>query len=182
MLRSCLAVAALLLCACQNSPTTSAQTATQNLEQLQLTGRVVDLAEIIPRETEARIVERSAALEKETTDQLVILTVVGLQGRDIAEFSTDLANRWGVGQADKDNGVLLVVAPTERKVRIAVGYGLEGLLTDEHAATIISEMLPLFASNRHSDAISVGVQRIEHVLRSNLRRPQRKAAQLKEAA
>jgi len=122
-------------------------------------------------------VRRSEALESQTTDQLVIITVPSLDGQDIARFSTDLANRWGVGEADKDNGVLLVVAPNERQVRIAVGYGLEGLLTDERSAAIVNEMLPLFRANRPSQAIALGVRRIDETLRSSSKRPQYRLAE-----
>jgi uncharacterized protein len=103
---------------------------------------------------------------------LVVVTVPTLNGQDIARFSTALGNREGIGQADKDNGVLVVVAPNERKVRIAVGYGLEGLLTDQRASEIVQHMLPHFRSGDQTGAINVGVSEIETVLRSDLRRPQ----------
>ena len=95
-----------------------------------------------------------------------------LNGEDIARYSTALGNRLGVGQADKDNGVLLVVAPKERKVRVSVGYGLEGLLTDRRAANIVQDMIPYFRSGDGPQAIRVGFNEIDSVLRSDLRRPQ----------
>lgn len=128
---------------------------------------------------EVELVRQSEALERQTTDQLVIATVPSLDGKDMARFSTDLANRWRLGQADKDNGVLLVVAPNERQVRIAVGYGLEGLLTDERAAAIVQEMLPLFRAGQPSKAIGLGASRIDETLRSDPKRPRYK---LREAA
>src|SRR5205814_9745734 len=100
-----------------------------------------DRAEVIPGTEEIELARTSESLEKATTDQLVVVTVRTLSGQDIAKFSTKLGNRMGLGRADKDNGVLLVVAPNERKVRIAVGYGLEGLLTDQRAAGIIDDMV-----------------------------------------
>ncbi len=78
----------------------------------------------------------------------------------------------GIGQADKDNGVLLVVAPNEKKVRIAVGLGLEGLLTDQRSAQIVAHMLPHFRSGDQAGAIDIGVREIDTVLRSDRRRPQ----------
>ena len=129
--------------------------------------------------TEIELARQSEALEKQTTDQLVVVTVASLQGKDIAGYSTELANRLGVGRADKDNGVLLVVAPNEREVRIAVGYGLEGLLTDQRAGAIVDEMLPLFRAGNSSEAIQLGVRRVDETLRGDRRRPQYK---LREAA
>lgn len=136
--------------------------------------RVQDRAELLTAAQELELAQKSEALEKATTDQLVVVTVPSLQGQDIARFSTDLANREGYGQADKDNGVLLVVAPTERKVRIAVGYGLEALLTDRRASEIVEQMLPLFRGGRSPEAIVLGVQRIDETLRRDMRRPQYK--------
>lgn len=134
--------------------------------------RVQDRAEVIPAAAEIDIARQSEELEKKTSDQLVVATVRTLGGQDITRFSTALANREGIGRADKDNGVLLLVAPRERKVRIAVGYGLEGLLTDERAAVIVRHMLPLFRSGDQVGAIRLGVKEIDTVLRSDLRRPQ----------
>ena len=139
--------------------------------------RVQDQADLLTAAEEVGLVRQSEALESQTTDQLVIVTVSSLDGRDVARFSTDLANRLGVGQADKDNGVLLVIAPNERQVRIAVGHGLEGLLTDDRSAAIVEEMLPLFRADRPSQAIALGVRRIDETLRSNSKRPQYKLAE-----
>ena len=134
--------------------------------------RVQDRAEVIPGTEEIELARTSESLEKATTDQLVVVTVRTLSGQDIAKFSTKLGNRMGLGRADKDNGVLLVVAPNERKVRIAVGYGLEGLLTDQRAAGIINDMVPHFRSGDGAGAIRIGVNEIDAVLRSDKRRPQ----------
>jgi uncharacterized protein len=136
------------------------------------TMRVQDRAEIIPAAEELEITRRSEDLEKATTDQLVVVTVPTLNGQDLARFSTALGNRLGVGQADKDNGVLVVVAPQERQIRIAVGYGLEGVLTDRRAAEIVEHMVPRFRSRDAPGAIRIGVNEIDMVLRSDRRRPQ----------
>ncbi len=134
--------------------------------------RVQDRAEILPATDEIELARKSEALEGATTDQLVVVTVPTLGGKDMARFSTDLGNGMGVGQADKDNGVLLVVAANERKVRIAVGYGLEGLLTDARAGAIVQHMLPYFRAGERARAIRIGVDEIDSVLRSDKRRPQ----------
>jgi uncharacterized protein len=134
--------------------------------------RVQDRANVLPAAQEIELARRSEALEKATSDQLVVVTVPTLNGQDIARFGTALGNREGIGQADKDNGVVVIVAPKERKVRIAVGYGLEGLLTDRRAGEIIQHMLPRFRSGDQAGAINVGVSEIDAVLRSDLHRPQ----------
>ena len=140
--------------------------------------RVQDQADIIPAAEEIELARRSEALEAATTDQLVVVSVPTLNGQDIAQFSTALGNRLGVGQADKDNGVLIVVAPNEREVRISVGFGLEGLLTDQRAAQVVQQMLPYFRAGDYPQAVRVGVNQIDTVLRSDRRRPQN----LKKAA
>lgn len=136
------------------------------------TMRVQDQADVLPASDEIAIARVSEALEAATTDQLVVVTVPTLGGHETAAFSTVLGNRQGIGQADKDNGVLLVVAPKERQVRIAVGKGLEGLLTDQRSAEIIQHMLPRFRQGDHPGAIKQGVEEIDAVLRSDVRRPQ----------
>lgn len=146
-----------------------------------LTGRVVDRADVIESDVERRLTEQLAILETETTDQLVVVTVPSLQGRSIESFSLDLARGWGIGRAHLDNGVLLIVAPADRRVRIEVGEGLEGLLTDQRAAQIIAGMLPEFRSQKMSAGIQRGADEIQAVLVSDRRRPQRIEAQRKAA-
>jgi uncharacterized protein len=145
-----------------------------------LTGRLMDNADLLAPEAEARISAKLVALEKGTTDQLVVVTVPTLNGAKVEDFLLRLGRGWGIGRKDVNNGVLLVVAPTERRVRIEVGYGLEGLLTDEKARMIIDETIPEFATGNHAGAIEVAVDRISRVLAGNMRRPQpvptRKAA------
>ncbi|MDB5455833.1 MAG: hypothetical protein JWP92_1418, partial [Caulobacter sp.] len=93
-----------------------------------LSGRVIDAAGILPAGIEQSLAAQSEALEAKTTDQFVIVTIPSLQGYSIEEYSQGLGNAWRLGQAGKDNGVLLVVAPKERKVRIEPGVGLEKVL------------------------------------------------------
>jgi uncharacterized protein len=130
-----------------------------------LSGRVVDEAGIIPAAEAAEIVARLAALEAETTDQLVVVTLDSLQGYDIADYGYQLGRAWGIGQAGKDNGVLLIVAPNERKVRIEVGYGLEATLTDAISRVIIDNaILPRFRADDMAGGIVRGVDDIVQVL------------------
>jgi uncharacterized protein len=139
---------------------------------IKLTGRVVDDAGIVPLSTEQQLVARSEALEKDTTDQLVVVTLPSLRGAAIEQVGLALGRGWGVGRRELDNGVLLLVAPNDRKVRIEVGYGLEALLSDDRAGKIVRDMLPLFRVNKPAEAISLGESEIIQVLESNKRRPQ----------
>lgn len=131
-----------------------------------LTGRVVDQANLLSPAKEAELTERLATLERDTTDQLVVLTVADLRGRDIADYGVRLGRFWALGQADRDNGVILIVAPKERQVRIEVGYGLEGVLPDALAARIIHERItPAFRVGGFERGVSDGVAAIETQLR-----------------
>jgi uncharacterized protein len=130
-----------------------------------LTGRVVDDANIIPPAVETEIEGKLVALEAKTTDQLVVATVPSLQGYDIADFGYQLGRHWAIGQKDKNNGVLLIVAPSEREVRIEVGYGLEGDLTDALTKIIIENaIIPRFKDDDMPGGILAGVDDIIKVL------------------
>ncbi|HEX3674601.1 MAG TPA: TPM domain-containing protein [Rhizomicrobium sp.] len=106
-----------------------------------LTGRVVDDAGILSPDTQARLTAMSAALEKKTGDQLVVATIKSLQGNDIATYGYQLGRYWKLGAKGKNNGILVTIAPTEHQVRIDVGYGLEGTLTDAQSALIIENIV-----------------------------------------
>ncbi|SFT94834.1 TPM domain-containing protein [Halomonas saccharevitans] len=96
----------------------------RQLDFPELTGRVVDRADLLDQATESRLSVQLAAHEEATTEQLVVATLPDLQGVTIEEYGYQLGRHWGIGQEEKDNGALLIVAPKERKVRIEVGYGL----------------------------------------------------------
>lgn len=124
----------------------------------ELSGRVVDGAGLLSRAREAALDERLAAHERASRNQIVVVTVESLQGRSIEEFGYQLGRVWGIGQAGEDNGVLLIVAPNERKVRIEVGYGLEGTLTDALCSNIVhSVILPAFRRGDTEGGIEAGV-------------------------
>lgn len=126
-----------------------------------LTGRVVDSANIIPDADEAELTRKLEALEQASSRQLVVATVPSLQGHDIADYGYQLGRHWGIGQEGANNGVILLVAPNERKVRIDVGYGLEPILTDALSHQIITEhMLPFFKDDNYPRGIDVGVDAI----------------------
>jgi uncharacterized protein len=140
-----------------------------------LTGRVVDGAEMIGAQAEAALAERLEALEKETTDQLVVVTVESLKGEPIEKLGLRLGNGWGIGQKGINNGVLLIVAPAERRARIEVGTGLEGLLTDERAQRIMDrKIVPACRKGQCERAVEDGVAAIAKLLRSDPKRPRPK--------
>jgi uncharacterized protein len=138
-----------------------------------LTGRVVDNADLLPAGDEARLTARLAALEKSTSDQLVVVTVPSLRGETIESYGLRLGNGWGVGQKALDNGVLLIVAPAEKRVRIQVGRGLEGLLTDAGAAAILKNTEKRVCAG-NAVAITGVVGQIVRALEQDRRRPQRR--------
>lgn len=112
-------------------------------------------------EQAAEIAAQSASLEKRTKHQFVVVTVTTLGGRDIANYATALGDRWGVGRKGVNDGVLLVVAPSERKVRIAVGSGLRKTLTDAQAKAIIEQVIiPAFRAKHFDQGIIKGADRI----------------------
>jgi uncharacterized protein len=136
-----------------------------------LTGRVVDDARILSPKVRPLLAARLARLEAKTSDQLVVLTVKDLRGQSIEAYGMAVGNGWGIGRKGLDNGVLLIVAPNDHKVRIEIGCGLEGLLTPPRAETIVREaLLPLLKQRRYDAAAQTGVGRIAAVLESDLRR------------
>jgi uncharacterized protein len=130
-----------------------------------LTGRVVDAANIIPPAVADRITAKLALLESKSGIQLVVATVKSLEGDEIEPYANALFRAWGLGEKTKNNGVLLLVAPKERKTRIEVGYGLEGTLTDALAKIIIiNAMAPRFKTGDFGGGIERGVDDIITVL------------------
>jgi uncharacterized protein len=127
----------------------------------ELTGRVVDNADILTPEAEAALTAKLEVLETQTQRQLVVATVPDLQGYDISDYGYQLGRAWGLGDAERNDGALLLVAPNDRKVRIEVGYGLEGYLTDAFSALIIQNaILPRFRENDYPGGIMAGTDAI----------------------
>jgi uncharacterized protein len=140
-----------------------------------LTGRVVDQANVMSAESRSDVEAKSKALEDNSGIQLVVATVKSLQGSDVETYANELFRFWKLGEAKKNNGVLLLVAPAEHKVRIEVGYGLEGTLTDALSSVIISSaMVPRFRNNDYSGGIERGVDGIISVLTTDAAEWQRK--------
>jgi uncharacterized protein len=122
-----------------------------------LTGRVNDRAGLLSERDQRELDAALARFESETTNQIVVVTVESLQGLPIEEYGYQLGRHWGIGQKGKDNGALLIVAPEEREVRIEVGYGLEGELTDAQSRLIIeTSILPHFRAGDFPAGIKAG--------------------------
>jgi uncharacterized protein len=126
-----------------------------------LTGRVVDDAGVLGTEARERIEALLKAHEERTTNQVVVLTVPSLGGDSIEGFAEQVFRGWALGRRDKDNGVLVVVATGDRRMRIEVGYGLEGALTDSMAGSIIrNAMAPRFKADDYPGGVEAGVRAI----------------------
>ncbi len=126
-----------------------------------LNGRVVDAGNMLSAGTEAQLSQALAAHETSTSNQLAVLTVPDLQGYDVATFALEVARKWQLGQNDINNGVLLLVARDERKIRIEVGFGLEGDLTDAQSKRIIqSQIQPAFKQGDFDQGVIAGVTAI----------------------
>ncbi len=146
---------ALLLCACL------AAFAALAADVPYLSGRVVDNAEILGAATKRKLNDRLKAHEAETTHQIAVLTVPSLEGESVESYAEQVFSTWKLGQKGKDNGVLVLVAPHERRMRIEVGYGLEGTLTDVAASRIIRNvMTPRFKEGNFDAGVEEGVQAV----------------------
>lgn len=130
-----------------------------------LDARVVDNAGLLSSETRQLLISELAAHEQATSNQVVVVTLPSLQGYSIDDYGYQLGRHWGIGQKERDNGVLLIVAPKERKVRIEVGYGLEGTLTDALSHNIIQTViLPEFRKADMAQGIISGTRAIVQAL------------------
>jgi uncharacterized protein len=130
-----------------------------------LTNRITDQAGLLSAEDYTAIQTELAALEQKSTDQFAVVTVKSLEGYPIEDYGYQLGRKWGIGQQGKNNGVLLIVAPNERKVRIEVGRGLEPIMTDAMSSLIIrNAILPEFRKGDYSAGIRAGVRDIKDVL------------------
>ncbi len=133
-----------------------------------LTGRVVDDAHILSPVTTADLEHKLANLEQKSGIQLVVATVPSLQGQEIEPYANELFRSWKLGESKKNNGVLLLVAPKERKLRIEVGYGLEGTLTDAVSSVIIANAIaPRFKGGDFDGGVTRGVDDIITALTTN---------------
>jgi len=131
----------------------------------ELTGRVVDQAGILQESTKAGLTSKLRDLENKSGIQLVVATIKSLEGYDIETYANGLFRYWKLGEAKKNNGALFVIAPNERKMRIEVGYGLEGVLTDALSKVIIaSAVTPKFKAGDYNAGVENGVAGIVEIL------------------
>jgi len=157
------ALLALLLVAIAQFASTIPAWAELKLPALQ--GRITDEAGLIKPEDREAIETELKALEQTSTDQVAVVTVTSLQDVTIEEFGLELGRKWAIGQKEKDNGIVLIVAPNERKVRIEVGRRLEPQMTDALSKLIIENgILPAFRRGDFSGGIRAGVRDIKDVL------------------
>ena len=127
----------------------------------ELTGRVVDAADVIPPEVEARLDQKLTALEAQSQRQLVVATLPSLQGYEISDYGYQLGRAWDLGDEERNDGALLIVAPNEKKLRIEVGYGLEPILTDGFSSDVINQLIvPRFKAGDLPGGIEAGTDAI----------------------
>ncbi|APZ98864.1 methanol dehydrogenase [Sphingopyxis sp. QXT-31] len=144
-----------------------------------LTGRVVDEANVIPPAEEAALDTQLEGIETRTGHQFVVATVKDLQGYDVADYGIGLGRHWGIGKKGADDGVLLLVAPNERRVYIAVGYGLNSVFTDIHAGRIIrGDITPRFKDGDMPGGIQAGVNAIAEQIQLTPEEAAARAAQI----
>jgi uncharacterized protein len=149
-----------------------------------LTGRVVDAANLLSPEQEAQLTQLSADIEKASSRQFVVATIPDLQGYPIEDYGYQLGRAWKIGQSEANNGILLIVAPAEKKVRIEVGYGLEPIMTDALSAQIIRDsIIPRFRTGDMAGGIMAGAAQIGEQMKLPLEAAEARAkAQLDKAA
>ena len=143
-----------------------------------LTGRVVDQANLLRPEQELDISSKTAALEAQTGRQLVVATINSLEGRPIEDYGYRLGRYWKIGDEKRDDGVILLVAPNEKKVRIETGYGARVFLTDAVSSIIIREaILPRFKAGDFGGGITAGTDRIIETMSLSPQEAQRRSAE-----
>jgi len=124
-------------------------------------GRVTDRTGTLTRDQILRLEQKLAAFERETTNQIAVLLIPSLEGDSLEDFSIRLAEKWKIGQQGRNNGVILLIVKNDRKLRIEVGYGLEGALPDALAGTIMrNEISPRFREGQFYQGIDAGVNAV----------------------
>ena len=142
-----------------------------------LSGRVVDIAHVLPPATTAQLSETLQAHETKTSNQVAVLIVPSLEGEPLFDFSHRVATTWKLGAKGIDNGVLLLIAIKERKIRLEVGYGLEGVLTDARSAQIIRhEIAPKFRAGDVPAGVTAGVLAVLHTIEGTYKAPEQPTA------
>ncbi|MCS6318198.1 MAG: TPM domain-containing protein [Nitrospira sp.] len=142
-----------------------------------LSGRIVDQAHVLPPAVVERLTADLAAHEANTSNQVAVLIISSLEGEPLFDFSHRVATAWKLGRKGSDNGVLLLVSIKDRHIRLEVGYGLEGMLTDARSAQIIrNEIVPRFRAGDVPAGVTAGVQAILRTIEGTYRAPEHPAA------
>jgi uncharacterized protein len=153
--------------AVQQSSVLAGSNSSSELPIPQLVGRVNDYAEILTPKERADLDAQLAAYERETMHQIAVLTVQSLHAETIEAFSFRVANAWALGRKNLDNGVLVVVAPNDRRARIELGDGMSQFVSDSAAQKIMDEsMVPQFRAGHFGRGIELGVQQLMEVCRA----------------
>src|SRR5579872_6796438 len=164
-------LAAILVCLCVITPAWAAP------KFPALTGRVVDDANILSSDTKADLTQKLAALEQSTSRQLVVVTIPSLGGYEISDYGYQLGRAWGLGQKALNNGILFIIAPTERKTRIEVGYGLEPIITDAFSSVVIqTQVLPQFRKGDFNAGVEAGADALIQQLSLETSEAEKRAA------
>jgi uncharacterized protein len=129
-------------------------------------GYVNDFASLLSDSTAMQLEEQLVSLEKDTTAEVAVVTVGSLEGASIEQYAADLFDAWDIGKKDKNNGVLFLIAYSDHKVRIEVGYGLEPVITDGRTGRILdNEVIPYFKNNDYNQGVRNGVAALERLIR-----------------
>lgn len=132
----------------------------------QPTGRVTDLTGALSESGKEKLRQLSRGLDRDTGAELAVAVVASFEGLDRDDYANRLFRQWGIGKKGKDNGLLIVVCPSERKARVEVGYGLEGVLPDALAGRVlIEEMTPLFKEGKYEQGILLGAEKLASIVR-----------------
>jgi uncharacterized protein len=143
-----------------------------------LSGRVVDAAKLLSPDQTKQLEDLSAQIEKASSRQFVVATIPDLQGYPIEDYGYRLGRAWNIGQKGANNGIILIVAPNERKVRIEVGYGLEPIMTDALSSVIINDtILPKFKAGDMAGGIVDGAAAIGEQMKLPLEVAEQRAKQ-----
>jgi uncharacterized protein len=136
----------------------------EKVNDIQPTGYVIDLANVIQPDAKAKISAMATELQQKTGAQIAVVTVNSLEGEDRDQYAADLYKHLGIGPKKNDEGVLLLVSPKDRQYKIEVGYGLEPVINDARAGDIGRSMVPSLRANDYSAAILSAMTQIAQLI------------------
>ncbi len=155
-------------CAIPIEGTASAFGAPRAQPALPLTGRVVDAAKLLDSAEQTNLTHRLEQIQRVTSVQFAVVTTPSLKGSPIAQYALTLFNSWGLGDKLRNDGLMMLIAPNERELRIEVGRGLEQRLPDVYCATVIEHMLSSIRAENIPQGIQTGVNELDARLRSTM--------------